>query len=318
MIRRLIVLPLTLVGISILLFGLIHLAPGDPVRIILAGIPSTNAEMVEMYRAKYGLDQPIPVQYARWFSQVLRGDLGYSFVSHMSVNQLIGERLAKTLQLTLTAQVLAILLALPLGVLAALKHRTWIDNLLTPLSLFGYSMPTFWVGLMAILIFALRLGWFPTSGGGSIGGAGGGLATVWDQLRYMTLPVLVLALNQATFLYRLMRSSMLQTLPEDYLRTARGKGVAERRVIFRHALRNAVLPFVTAIGLNFGYLLGGSVYIETIFGWPGLGRLTVSAALQRDYPTIMGVYMLTAAVMLITVLITDASYALIDPRIRYD
>lgn len=317
-IRRLLLLPLTLLGISVLLFGLIHLAPGDPVRILLAGIPTANAELLETFSAKYGLDQPIHVQYGRWLIQALRGDLGYSFISHMPVTKLIGERLVKTLQLTLTAQLLAVSVALPLGVLAALRHRTWVDSLLTPLSLFGYSMPTFWIGLLAILIFSLRLGWFPSSGGGTIGEGGQALGRIWDQIRYMALPVLVLALNQLTFLFRLMRSSMLQTLREDYLRTARAKGLAERKVLFKHALRNAVLPFVTAVGLNFGYLLSGSVYVETIFGWPGLGRLTVSAALQRDYPTVMGIYMLCAVLMLVCVLLTDVAYALIDARVRYD
>ncbi len=317
LIRRVLIMVPMFFGIALVVFLLMHLAPGDPVQIMLGGRVQVTEEVIRNIRTRYGLDQPLLVQYWRWVTNLLQGDLGFSYVSNQPVAALIGARFWKTVQLTLTAQVLAVAMAVPLGVMAALRYRSWTDNLLSGLSLFGYSMPSFWLGLMLVWLIALKLGLLPSSGARTVGVA---FAAPWaalvDQLKYMLMPVGVLAFNQSTFLFRLTRSSMLDALKQDYVRTARSKGLAERVVVYRHALRTALLPLVTTIGLNLGYLLSGAVLIETVFAWPGIGRLTVAMALQRDYPTLMGIYMLLAVSMLVATLLTDVLYSFIDPRVK--
>ncbi|HSW10400.1 MAG TPA: ABC transporter permease [Bacillota bacterium] len=315
--RRLLVMVPLLCGIALLVFILMHLAPGDPIHIMLGGAVHVTDEVIQSIRERYGLDQPVLVQFWHWVVRLVRGDLGFSYISNQSVVDIIGARFGETLRLMLTAQVLAITLAIPMGVLAAVRHRSWADTITSGVSLFGYSMPGFWLGLVLIWVFSLTLGLVPSSGARTVGVD---FATPWavlvDQLRHMILPVTVLALNQSTFLFRLTRSSMLDVLKQDYVRTARAKGLNERVVIYRHGLRNAMLPLTTVVGLNLGYVLSGAVLVETVFAWPGIGRLTVAMALQRDYPTLMGIYMLLAVSMLVATLVTDVVYVLLDPRVK--
>lgn len=315
--RRLLFMVPLLCGIALLVFILMHLAPGDPTHIMLGGAVHVTDEVIQSIRERYGLDQPVLVQFWHWVVRLVRGDLGFSYVSNQSVVDIIGARFGETLRLMLTAQVLAIALAIPMGVLAAVRHRSWADTITSGVSLFGYSMPGFWLGLVLIWVFSLTLGLVPSSGARTVGVD---FATPWavlvDQLRHMILPVTVLALNQSTFLFRLTRSSMLDVLKQDYVRTARAKGLNERVVIYRHGLRNAMLPLTTVVGLNLGYVLSGAVLVETVFAWPGIGRLTVAMALQRDYPTLMGIYMLLAVSMLVATLVTDVVYVFLDPRVK--
>jgi len=310
-------MPILLIFTTLFIFILIHLAPGDPVQIMLGGNPTVTKEVIDILTRKYGLDKPLWMQYLIWLGNVLRGDFGHSFVLNAPVITLIGERILNTLKLTLTAQILAICIALLLGIIAAKRHGTLIDNIISALSLFGYSMPSFWLGLICIFIFSLTLGWLPSSGTQTLGVNLSPWEALIDELKHMIMPVTILALNQSTFLFRLVRSSMIEALSQDYITAARARGVSERLVVYKHALKNALLPVVTAAGLNFGYLLSGAVLIESVFGWPGLGRFTVQLAFRRDYPALLGIYLLIAITVMVANLITDILYAYIDPRVKY-
>jgi ABC-type dipeptide/oligopeptide/nickel transport system permease component len=292
-----------LFGVSIAVFMMIHLLPGDPATIMLQGAPASAEDIAEL-RHQLGLDRPLQNQYASWVGRALQGDLGESIHTRRSVTKEIFGVFPSTLRLALAAIGLAMLLGVTMGVIAAIKQNTWLDSLSMSTALLGVSMPDFWIGLLLILVFSVNLGWFPATG---IGG--------WD---HVVLPALALGANFAAIIARLVRSSVLEVMRQDYVRTARAKGLAEQFVIIRHALRNALIPVVTIVGLQFGNLLGGAVVIETVFARQGIGRLAITAILAKDFPLIQGVVLLSAVVYVLLNILVDLSYAVLDPRITYD
>jgi peptide/nickel transport system permease protein len=267
-------------------------------------------------RTQYGLDQSLPVQLGVYLGKVLHGDLGHSYFFNLPVTQLIVERLPATLLLVLTAVLAAFLVGTTLGVLASRKPNGWLSQLITVLSLIGFAAPVFWMGMMLVILFASVLPIFPVAGMRAIDASGGGLAGVVDVLHHLVLPALTLALVYLAQYSRLARASMLDVLGADYIRTARAKGLADRVVLYKHALRNAVLPVVTMLGLQFGNVIAGAILVETVFNWPGLGRLAFESVLRRDYPTILGVLLFSSIVVVVMNLLTDLAYRLIDPRIK--
>lgn len=297
---------------SLIVFFLVHSAPGDPILTLYGLQPDTDfdREQLDYMRHLYGLDQPIIVQYFHWISRVIRFDLGRSYVYRSPVSELVAKAILNTLKLQLTGTVLAILIAIPIGVISAVKQYSKIDYTLMTGSLLLWSLPWFWYGLMLILVFSVTLGWLPSHGTSYSGG-------FFDELRHMILPVAVLATATLGFLARIVRSSMLEVLRQDYIVVARAKGLRERIVIYKHALRNALLPVVTVIGLYFGFVLSGAAIIETTFAWPGCGWLIVQASTFRDYTLLMGITMVVTLSVIISVLITDITYGYLDPRIKY-
>ena len=309
--RRLLLLVPVLAGVSIIVFMVLHLSPGDPVDIML-GTQATQEDRARL-RTDLGLDEPLHVQYVRWLGHVVRGDLGRSlFMRRPVLGEVLG-RLQATLILTGTALLLSTTAGIALGVASATRPHSLLDRVSAMASLFGASMPSFWLGIVLMVVFALRLGWLPASGmyapydGGDLR----------DLLAHLALPAVTLAAASVTIISRLTRSTMLETLGQDYVRTARAKGVVERAVVLRHALKNAMIPVITVMGTQFGFLLGGVVITEAIFGLPGLGRYTVESINQRDYPQLQANVLLFASVLLLINLIVDVSYAWFDPRIRY-
>jgi len=318
-IRRLIVIVPTFFFISALVFTIIHLAPGDPSRILIGEKGRVPQEILNYYRAKLGLDQPVVVQYFLWLGSFLQGDLGYSFVNMRPVIGLIGERVRYTLELMLIAEVISVAIAVVLGVIAAVKHYSIIDAIASTGALVGYSTPNFWMALMAIMLFAVQLRWLPASGTRTLGITfASPIDALFDHLKHLVLPVSVLVLLWTAYLLRMVRSSMLEVLGQDYITTARAKGLKERIVIYKHALRNALLPVITYEGYSVGYLFAGESVIEYIFSWPGLGQFMVDMAVLRDYPTLMGLGMIIAIMVLLANLSADVAYAIADPRIRYE
>lgn len=290
---------LVILGVSIVSFFLTFLT-GDPAEIMLP--PGATAVQIAKFRAEWGFDDPLPVQYWRFLKRAVHGDFGTSLRHGQSSLPLIAARLPATLQLTVTAMVLAIVLAVPLGVLAATHRGRPVDLLAMGVALFGQSVPNFWLAIMMILLFAVSWGLLPTSGRGG--------------LTHVVMPAAAIAINLMALLTRLVRSTMIEMLAEDYVRTARAKGLRELFVTTRHALPNALIPLVTVVGLQFGYILGGAVVIETVFTWPGVGLFTIQAILNRDYPVVQAsVFILATAVVLIN-LIVDLLYVWLDPRIR--
>lgn len=302
MLTRLITSLVTLIGVVSLVFFLIHLIPGDPVEYILGD--SARPADREALRSELGLDRPLPVQYADYLSGLIRFDLGNSLHSKQPVSALLLERLPATLKLSLVAFLLAVLIALPLGVLAATRSGTVWDSGAMTLSLLGVSIPNFWLGPMLILLFSLWLGLTPVSG--------------MEQPGSVVLPAITLGVSLAAILARMVRSSLLEVLGEDYIRTARAKGVSEQRIVWRHALGNALLPVITLLGLQFGALLAGSVITEKVFSWPGIGLLLIDAIQQRDYPVVQGTVLLIAVSYLIVNRLTDLLYRVVDPRVRLE
>jgi peptide/nickel transport system permease protein len=298
--RLLLFLP-TLFGTLTLVFFLIHLVPGDPVEVML-GETASGADK-ETLRRELGLDLPLSTQYARFLAGLALGDLGRSLFEQDSVATVVRARFPATLELTVTAMLLALLIAFPLGIMAALKRNSWTDRLSLLFSLLGVSMPNFWLGPLLIIVFSIELGWLPVSGRGT--------------LAHLLLPSATLGMAMAGILTRMIRSALLDVLHEDYIQTARAKGLSERKVWLKHALRNSLLSVVTIIGLQFGALLAGSIITETIFTWPGLGRLTIQAIQTRDYPLVQGCILVIATSYLVVNLMTDIVYRLIDPRITY-
>ena len=304
LLRRLAYLLPVLVGISLLSFGLGRLAPGDPARDLLArttGRQPTQREVVAE-RHRLGLDRPLPAQYVSWLGDTLRGRLGVSYTTGEPVAAAVSRTLPITLELAGAALVLAVGIGIPLGVLAVARRQTWIDHLVRVLTLIAASVPAFWLGYLLILLFAVRLHVFPSFGAGG--------------LRHLVLPAVTLAVFDLAMLARLARATMLETLGEDYVRTARAKGLSERRLLRRHVLRTALLPLVTWIGITFGYLLGYSVVVETVFAWPGLGYTAVQAIQARDYPFMQAFALLMGLVFVGLNLAVDLLYPWVDPRIR--
>jgi peptide/nickel transport system permease protein len=295
--------------VAVFIFLMLRLTPSDPAAVI-AGDNATT-EQVAQIRTQLGLDRPMVEQFFIWSGKVLRGDLGESFFFKKTVASLIGERIEPTLSLALFTMVLAVLIAVPLGVLAAHRQGSWIDRIVMGFSVLGFSMPSFVVAYLLIYLFAVWLNWLPVQGYQRIAEGLGG----W--VRGLVLPSLTLSVIFVALIARMTRTSMLEVLSEDYIRTARAKGQSERKVLFRHALRNAAVPIVTVIGLAVALLIGGVIVTESVFTIPGLGRLTVDAVLARDYPTIQAVILLFSFVYVMINLTVDMMYTLLDPRIRY-
>src|SRR5262249_1570588 len=289
-------------GVSLILFGIMRLAPGGPEAVLIGG--EFSEEAAAQIRQRLGLDRPILLPDATWAAAAVRGDLGRSFQTRGPVGTRVVDRLGPTLQLTGSALVFALVVAVPLGVLAAVRRNTIWDSLGSAVSLFGVSFPSFWLGIMLILLFSEALRLLPPSGLSEYGREG----DLGERLRHAVLPTLTLALIQMAAFMRFTRASLLQTLGQDYVRTARAKAVRHRRVIWRHAFRNALIPVVTVIGLSLPPLGGGAVLTETVFAWPGIGRLAVGAVFERDYPVIMGVNLLVATIVIGANLVTDLAY----------
>ena len=309
--RRLLLAVPVLFGVSVLVFSVLHLAPGDPAAIML-GAQSTK-EDVERLRRDLGLDQPLVVQYLHWIGQVARGDLGRSIPLGRAVLPEVLLRFKATLLLTAGALVIAIFLGLVAGIVSAVKQYSWLDRMSMGVAVTGVSLPVFWTGIMLIIVFALQLRWFPSSGMSSPYGSGPA-----DVLWHLVLPAVTLGTASAAALARLTRSSVLEIIRQDYVRSARAKGLAERAVIARHVLKNAVNPIITVLGVQVGFLLGGAILTETVFSWPGLGSMMVRAIQARDYPLVQGGVLLIATTFVVVNLIVDLLYAVFDPRIRYD
>lgn len=296
--------------VTLITFALILSAPGGP---SILFDPNTTGQQMEQMRRALGLDQPVYVQYWRWLTELLRGDLGISYSLGSPVSQLVAERLPPTMLLAGTALGFAVLTGIPLGVLSAVKRNSLIDHGVTMVSFFGLSMPVFWYGLVLILTFSVRLRWLPAGGIVTVG-----QESVGDLLLHLILPALVLGTTHMAEITRYTRSSVLAVLRQDYIRTARAKGLRELIVMRKHALRNALIPIVTVIGLMLPRIAAGAAITEQVFAWPGMGQLAVRAAFQRDYPTIMGVTLVISAVVALSNLLTDLLYTAVDPRIRYE
>ncbi len=297
-------------------FLLIHAAPGDPASVLAGQSGAADARFVEQLRHQFGLDQPLSTQLWLYVSSVATGDLGISHLQQRPVLDLILERLSATLILTLSAFAFSIAAGMALGVAAAQRAGSWIDSALTVLALGFYCTPIFWVGLMLVLVFSVSLDWLPSFGMMTIGAPLHGLARVQDIAAHLVLPALTLGLFYMAVYARMTRASMLDSLGQDYVRTARAKGVPEGRILRRHILRNALLPIVTLAGVQAGQLIGGSVLVETVFAWPGIGRLAFDALLARDYQVLLGVFLTTSIMVILFNLATDLLYLLIDPRMR--
>jgi peptide/nickel transport system permease protein len=290
-------------------FLLLYLTPGDPVSVILG--PDASPQQIVELRQKLGLDQPVLVQVGRWFGRLLVGDLGQSIYLNRPVMQTILERAEPTLMLTLLATLFAILLGLPIGIVSATRAGSWADLGAMLVAMGGISMPSFWVGLNLIFVFAVMLGVLPVAGYQPLSRG------LWENLRYLALPAVTLGFAQAALLARMSRSMMLEVLREDYVRTARAKGLAERTVVLVHALKNAMVPLVTVMGLTFAILMGGAVITEQVFNIPGLGRLLVQSVLRRDYPVVQGIVLVIAFNYVAINLLVDILYGFFDPRVRH-
>jgi ABC-type dipeptide/oligopeptide/nickel transport system permease component len=300
--RRLLLAIPTLFGVLVVVFLLLYVAPGDPVQEMVG--ERADAATIARLRKELHLDAPLPTQFALYAKGVLQGDLGRSFITNLPIASDVLERCPKTLLLAGAAMALASITGITLGVLSARRPGGWVDRLALGGAYLGISFPVYWVGLLFVLLFAVTLRWFPPSGYGGF--------------KYLVLPALALGMRSVAFLARVTRSSMLEVLGGDFVRTARAKGLAERTVVVRHGLRNALIPVVTVLGLDFGYYLTGSILTETIFSWPGIGRYVVNAISRRDLPAIQGSVLFLSAVFVFVNLLTDVAYAKADPRVRYD
>ena len=297
-------------------FLLVHAAPGDPASVMAGEAGAADPQFLAKLRTQFGLDQPLSTQLWIYVSHVARGDLGISYRQQRPVAELIQERLSATLLLTGTAFVLAVLLGVTLGALAARRVGRTSDSVITVLALGLYATPLFWVGLMLVLVFSVWLDWLPSFGMNTVGANLSGMAAVLDTSRYLVLPAVTLGLFYMAVYARLTRAAMLEVASQDFVRTARAKGVPEGAVQRRHILRNALLPVITIAGIQLGQLVGGSILVETVFAWPGIGRLAFDALLARDYQILLGVVLVTSVMVLVFNLLTDLLYALIDPRVE--
>ncbi|MDR7554436.1 MAG: ABC transporter permease [Armatimonadota bacterium] len=310
-VHRLLLAVPVLLGISVVVFLMLKLVPGDPAVALLG--PQAEPRDIEMLRRAWGLDRPVHEQYLTWLGHALRGNLGLSLEQRVPVADLVLTRFKNTAILTLASVLFSLALGLTAGIVSATRPRSLFDRLTMVAALFANSMPAFWLGLVLIFVFSLRLGWFPVSGMYSIRGEGG----LADLLHHLVLPAITLGGATTAIVARLTRSSMLEVIRQDYVRTARAKGLVERRVVLGHALRNALLPVVTVVGLQVGFLLGGAVLTETVFSWPGVGLQLYRAISTRDIPLIQGSVLLIAVTFVVINLVVDLLYALLDPRIRY-
>jgi ABC-type dipeptide/oligopeptide/nickel transport system permease component len=329
LLRRVIATIPVVVLISLLVFLLIHAAPGDPADLLLS--EEASPQDIADARRRWGLDQPIYIQYLRFLANILSGDLGTSFRYADPVITLIGERLPATIELAIASLLIAIIFGIPLGVWAGAKPNSWADNLGSMFGFFGISMPNFWLGIMLILVISGYFNWLPSSGRSTYGVAqgsetgfyiiqslaAGNMKAAWDGIKFVIMPAIALGTGMMGLIMRVTRSSVLEIMNEDYVRTARAKGLGERTVLWRHVLRNALVPIITVVGLELGTLLSGSIIVETVFAWPGSGSLLIAAIQSRDYPLITGT-VLTYTIAFVAINFTiDILYALIDPRIRF-
>ncbi|MGQ9554033.1 MAG: ABC transporter permease [Anaerolineae bacterium] len=349
--QRLVMLIPVLLGISVITFAMLRLIPGDPCRVMLG--ERATEEMCAAFNERMGLDDPIYIQYWHYLSGILKGDLGISIKTGEPVASELAERLPMTIELTLVAIFLAVSVGIAAGVLAAVRHRSAVDLATMVVANIGVSMPIFWLGLVLMFLFAFKLQWLPPSGRSTVGvelkplaeawrlgkaspgwflslaqflsgfhllaaALTGNLAALWDTIKHLILPAVALATIPIAIIARMTRSSLLEVLGQDYVRTARAKGLLQRLVLWRHAMKNALLPIVTTIGLEVGYLLGGAFLTETVFSLPGVGRLVVDRILARDYPVVQGAVLVIAAIFVFVNLIVDLTYAWIDPRIHYE
>jgi len=315
--------------ISLLVFLLIHAAPGDPADLLLSDEASA-ADIAEA-RHRWGLDQPIYVQYLRFLANIMSGDFGISFKYADPVISLIGERLPATVELAIASLLIALIVGIPLGVWAGAKPNSWADNLGSTFGFFGISMPSFWLGIMLILIVSGHFNWLPSSGRNTYGVTqgdasgfyiirnllGGDLKSAWDGIKHIVMPAIALGTGMMGLVMRVTRSSVLEIMSEDYVRTARAKGLGENTVLWRHVLRNALVPVITVVGLELGTLLSGSIIVETVFAWPGSGSLLIAAIQSRDYPLITGTVLTYTVAFVVINFAIDMLYAVIDPRIRF-
>jgi len=309
LIKRLLALIPVLLTVSAVVFMIIHFIPGDPAAAMLGS--QANEEQLAQMREKMGLNEPLFIQYTLWLSNLLQGDLGSSLVSDQTVLSLIANRLPVTLNLIIYSMAISILIAIPLGVISAVKHNTGFDYASMVIALIGISIPNFWAALLLIMVFALNLGMFPATGYISIS------ESLILNIKHLTLPAFSLGFIQAGIITRMTRSSMLDVLRQDYIRTVKAKGASPFTLVFRHALKNAMIPIVTIIGINFGLLLGGTVVVESIFSINGIGQLMIQSVLNRDYPVIQGIILVIAAIYVFITLFVDILYTYFDPKIKY-
>lgn len=309
--RKLLIMPLQLLAVSMIIYALLSLAPGDPVRAMIS--PELPPSVIEARREQLGLNQPIPIRYLLWLGETLQGNLGYSYLDRQPVLAKVGSRVGATILLMGTGLLVGISLAIPLGIFAALKNRSTSDYLLTTFAFAVVSVPTFFLALFLIYALAVRIPLFPVSGMYTIGGS----QSPADLLHHMVLPVIVLAVQEFPIYMRLMRGSLLETFRADYIRTARAKGLSEKRVVVGHALRNSLLPILTRLGFALAWIFGGAVVTEQVFQWPGIGLLTIEALGTRDYPVIMAILLIAALLVILGNLVADIMYTTADPRIRH-
>jgi len=305
-VRRLMMVVPVVWGVATIVFVLMFLIPGDPVRLMMG--QRSDPETAERIRVEMGLDRPLPVQYIKFMGRTVRGDFGYSYWKKRQVTDILIERLPATIYLGFASLILAILIGVPAGIIAAVRQNRFLDGAVMTVSLLGVSTPVFWLALMMIIVFAVTLGWFPVSGYGS-----GGL-----DLRYLVLPAVSLSAISIGYIARITRSSMLEVLKQDYMRTARAKGLKGSVVVLRHGLKNALIPVVTVIGINFANVLGGAVATETVFAWPGIGRAMIDALRVRDVPVIEGGVIILALAFVLVNLLVDVTYSVLDPRVRLE
>jgi len=310
--RVLQMIPLLLV-ISFVSFGIYQLSPGDPVAAFAPREAMKNPQQLERLRRQLGLDKPWYVQYARWMQRTMQGDLGRSMITGQPVLDRFRTAIPNTLKMTVTAWVISFTLAILVGVVSATRKYTWVDSLSSIFSFAGISTPSFFLGILLMLLFALKLRWLPTIGMYSIGKEG----QFWDGLAHMILPIAALTVTEIAGTSRYVRSSLLEVLKMDYVRTARSKGLSERIVTYKHALRNSLMPVITFLGLGMADFVGGALVIENLFAWPGMGRLTVQAVFQQDYPVVMAANLLFAFLTVVGNLIADIMYAAVDPRVKF-
>lgn len=309
LVKRLLALIPVLLTVSAVVFMIIHFIPGDPAAAMLGS--QANEEQLAQMREKMGLNEPLFIQFTLWLSNLLQGDLGSSLVSDQTVLSLIANRLPVTLNLIIYSMIISILIAIPLGVISAVKHNTGLDYASMIIALIGISIPNFWAALLLIMIFALNLGMFPATGYVSVS------ESLLLNIKHLTLPAFSLGFIQAGIITRMTRSSMLDVLRQDYIRTVKAKGASPFTLVFRHALKNAMIPIITIIGINFGLLLGGTVVVESIFSINGIGQLMIQSVLNRDYPVIQGIILVIAAIYVFITLFVDILYTYFDPKIKY-
>ncbi|MEK4094148.1 MULTISPECIES: nickel ABC transporter permease [unclassified Viridibacillus] len=307
--RRIVELLLLLVGISFLVFSSMYIAPGDPSTMI--GGPTATESDLENIRDNLGLNDPFLVQYGRYVKNAVQGDFGYSYQTKQSVSEAIAVRFPNTLKLAIASMIVAIIIGIVAGLISALRHNTWLDATSTTFALAGISIPNFWLGALLILVFAVNLQWLP------VGGMDQPLYT-WEGIKQLILPAITLGTGSAAMIARMTRSSILEVAKADYIRTARAKGLKEGKVIWIHTLKNAMIPVITVIGLNFGLLLGGTIITEKVFAINGVGRLMIDAIAMRDFPLVQGSVLLVATLFVVVNLVVDIVYTFIDPRINYD